>query len=255
MKKLIHSLNLKKRYPRLTGFYNKHLKHYALFIGISSLFWLIYRSAEKPSRLQYPCQKACTSNVIVFLVPSILSGLYKLIHLKTKIHRNTILRILIIVLVFIVSTVTMNFIGNYRQSIRKSVKMERAKKSGPIGRPTGKATTTGLTIYSTSPLALANLAAPNNVVSVHDFQATNWDYTTDYFWQYVNQDIVDTMIALGVMNLTGTTNTNDAWNALIPYQTGEKVLIKFNFNNTTWCSTENNQIETKISDLNRPNYF
>ena len=249
MMKLIHLLNLKKRFPRLRKFYNEHLKHYALLIGISSLFWLLFRSIGKPSRLQYPCQKASINNVIVFLGPSISGGLHKLIHLKTNIHQITVLRTLIIVPVFMVSTLTVDFIRNYKQSIRKSEKMERTNESSPIGIPMGKVTATGLPIYSTSPFALENLAAPNNVISVHDSQATIWDYTTDYYWQYVNQNIVDTMIALGVMHLSGTTNTNDAWNALIPYQTGESVLIKFNFNNSG-CTTENNKIEPLAETAN-----
>ena len=180
MKQIIQLLNFKKRFPGLTEFYKQHLKHYALIIGISSLFWLIIRSIEKPSRLQYPCQKASMYNVIVFLGPSISGGLQKLIHLKTKIHPNTVLRFLIIVLVFMVCTVTVDFIRNYQQNIRKSERLERVNESGPIGKPMGKVTATGLPIYSTSPFALANLAAPNDVISVHDSQATNWDYTTDY---------------------------------------------------------------------------
>jgi len=249
MKQIIHLLNFKKRVPRLREFYKEHLKHYAVFIGISSLLWLIFRSMGKPSRLQYPCQKASMYNVIVFLGPSISGGLHKLFNLNINIHPNTVLRTLIIVPVFMVSTMIVDFVRNYNQSIRKSEKMERANESGPIGKPMGKVTATGLPIYSTSPFALANLAAPNDVISVHDSQATNWDYTTDYYWQYVNQNIVDTMIAMGVMYLTGTNNTNDAWNALIPYQAGESVLIKFNFNNSG-CTTENNKIEPLAETAN-----
>ena len=242
-------LNFKKRFPRLSEFHKQHLKYYALIVGVSSLFWLLLRSAGKPSRLQYPCQKASIYNVIVFLGPGLSGSLHKLIHLKTNIHPNTVLRSLIIVPVFIISIMTMDFVHNYTQSIRKSEKMQRANESGPIGIPTGKVTARGLNIYNTSPFALANLAAPNNVVSVHDSLATDWDYTTDYYWQYVNQDIVDSMIAMGVMYLTGTNNTNDAWNALIPYQAGESVLIKFNFNNSS-CTTENNKIEPLAETAN-----
>lgn len=249
MIKLIHLLNFKKKVPRLRKFYNEHLKHYTLIIGISSLFWLLFRSMGKPSRLQYPCQKACLNNVIVFLGPSVSGGLHKLIHLQTNIHPNVVLRTLIIVPVIMVITMTVDIVSNYNQSIRNSEKMERAHESGPIGIPMGKVTATGLPIYSTSPFALANLPAPNDVISVHDSQATNWDYTSDYYWQYVNQDIVDTMIALGVMHLTGTTNTHEAWNALIPYQAGESVVIKFNFNNSG-CTTENNKIEPLAETAN-----
>lgn len=77
------------------------------------------------------------------------------------------------------------------------------------------------------------------VVSVHDSDATNWDYVTGYHWEYVDQNIVNNMMAQGVMALTGETNTVDAWKALIPYQPGESVLIKFNFNNTGGCGGGN----------------
>ena len=87
------------------------------------------------------------------------------------------------------------------------------------------------------------------VVSVHDINATNWDYSTGYFWEYVDQDIVNTMMAQGVMALTGETNTVDAWSALIPYQSGESVLIKFNFNNSS-CSDVDNNIDPLAETAN-----
>ena len=77
------------------------------------------------------------------------------------------------------------------------------------------------------------------VVSIHDSKATNWDQVTGYYWEYVDQDVVNNMMAQGVMALTGETNTMNAWNALIPYQSGESVLIKFNFNNSGWCGAGN----------------
>ena len=87
------------------------------------------------------------------------------------------------------------------------------------------------------------------VVSVHDSGATNWDYTTGYFWEHVDQDIVNNMTAQGVMALTGETNYVDAWKALIPYQPGESVLIKFNFNNSR-CSDTDNDIDPLAETAN-----
>ena len=100
---------------------------------------------------------------------------------------------------------------------------------------------TGRPVYVTSPQAL-QLPVPNRVVSVHDSRATNWDYQTGYHWQYIDQELVDDMVARGVKALTGRANTVDAWNDLIPYQPGEEVVIKLNFNNAG-CSGYNNQID------------
>ena len=58
------------------------------------------------------------------------------------------------------------------------------------------------------------------VVSVHNSNATAYDYRNYDYWEHVNhvsQDVVNNMMAQGVKALTGKTNTVDAWNALIPY--------------------------------------
>jgi hypothetical protein len=92
-----------------------------------------------------------------------------------------------------------------------------------------------------APLVLADTR--KRVVSVHDSNATTYDYITGYHWEYVDQDIVNNMVAKGVMTLTGQTNTKDAWNVLIPYQAGESVLTKFNFNNSTCATGGDNNID------------
>jgi len=40
----------------------------AAIVGIVSLFWLLYRSGSKPSRIVYPCQRAAAVNVYTFLL-------------------------------------------------------------------------------------------------------------------------------------------------------------------------------------------
>ena len=72
----------------------------------------------------------------------------------------------------------------------------------------------------------------HRVVSVNDRAATNWDYSTSMHWEHIDQDVVNQMVSRGVMALTRTTDPVDAWSALIPYQDGEAVAIKVNFNNT-----------------------
>ena len=76
---------------------------------------------------------------------------------------------------------------------------------------------------------------PPRVVSVHDSNATDWDYATGYHWEYIHQEIVNNMVARGVKALTGRTNTIDAWSDIIPYNSGESVAIKVNLNNSRAC--------------------
>jgi hypothetical protein len=56
--------------------------HNILWLGLGSLIWLIVRSGTKPSRLQYPCQRAAASTSSVFLgafaLPGITRGLKRL---------------------------------------------------------------------------------------------------------------------------------------------------------------------------------
>lgn len=74
------------------------------------------------------------------------------------------------------------------------------------------------------------------VVSVHDSDATNWDHATGYHWEHINQEVVNDIVARGVMTLSGESNISDAWSALIPYQAGDAVVIKVNFNNSYDCA-------------------
>jgi hypothetical protein len=106
----------------------------------------------------------------------------------------------------------------------------------------------GLPVYATSPQAL-RLPVPNRVVSVHDSRATDWDYATGYHWETIDQGIVDNMMALGIKALTGRTNLVDAWNDLIPYQLGEQVVLKINFNNSG-CTDYDNDIDGYAETVN-----
>jgi hypothetical protein len=121
-------------------------------------------------------------------------------------------------------------------------KIDRLFKNLPLSRRdflkyTGTATSLFLAGHWLKSLPTLSANGLPRVVSIHDSSATNWDYITGYHWEYVDQNVVNNMVAQGVMALTGETNTVSAWNALIPYQPGESVLIKFNFNNCEHCGT------------------
>lgn len=98
-------------------------------------------------------------------------------------------------------------------------------------------------------LVLAQSERPR-VVSIHNSNATNWDHTSGYHWEYINQPVVNSMVEKGLMNLTGAANVSDAWRALIPYQPGEAVAIKVNFNNHSTCPSNDNLIDAYPETVN-----
>ncbi len=101
-----------------------------------------------------------------------------------------------------------------------------------------------------SPGATANASKPR-VVHVHSSQATNWDFSTGWYGDYVNQDVVYEMVDQGVMQLMGTTTRAAAWQALIPdYVSGQRVAIKVNLNNAGSRDDSDNIIDALIQPVN-----
>ena len=97
-------------------------------------------------------------------------------------------------------------------------------------------------------LGLANTKP--KVVSVRNSLATNWDHVSGYYWDYIDQEAVNKMVAMGVMTLTGKSTVSEAWSALVPYQAGESIAIKVNFNNTTAAYQIDNDMDALPETVN-----
>ena len=92
--------------------------------------------------------------------------------------------------------------------------------------------------------------ASNRVVHTHGNDATDWDYATGWYGDYVSQPVVDAMTDRGVMVLTNTATLADAWGALIPaYSSGQIVAIKINLNNAE-CGDGDNVIDALPQPIN-----
>jgi hypothetical protein len=219
----------------------KKIRQNTLFIGIASLIWLLYRSGTKPSRARYPCQQACLANVSMYLSPAILPLAHRLIRFRETLTVRAVLRAVCMVTLFFSCFLLIGTIAERVPALYTPPVGEAMRQHGAIGIRLNAENSTGRPVYATSPQAL-QLPVPNRVVSVHDSRATNWDHQTGYHWQYIDQEAVNNMVARGVMALTERTNTVDAWNDLIPYQPGEEVVIKLNFNNSQ-CSDVDNDID------------
>lgn len=74
------------------------------------------------------------------------------------------------------------------------------------------------------------------MVHVHAAGATHWDYGSNYYGDYVDQSVVDAMMDVGVMTLTGLGSVAEAWRAIVPeYVPGRAVAVKVNMNNCYHC--------------------
>ena len=89
------------------------------------------------------------------------------------------------------------------------------------------------------------------VVHTYCARATNWDFSTTWWGDHVDQAVVDKMVDRGVTELTGRTTRGAAWQALIPdYAPGQRVAIKVNLNNAGSQTDSDNEIDALIEPVN-----
>lgn len=71
---------------------------------------------------------------------------------------------------------------------------------------------------------------------MHSTAATYWDFGSNYYGNYVRQEVVNEMVDRGVMELTRASTVAEAWQIIIPgYAPGKAIAIKVNLNNSFYC--------------------
>jgi hypothetical protein len=89
------------------------------------------------------------------------------------------------------------------------------------------------------------------VVHVHCQDATFWNNSDRYYWNYVDQDVVNDMVDQGLMSLTEASSVADAWLKLIPdYEVGKKIAIKVNLNHVWSCDSTPWNVNALIHPIN-----
>jgi uncharacterized protein (DUF362 family) len=201
-----------------------------LLIGIASLIWLLYRSGTNPARLRYPCQQACMANVSLYLSPVVLLAAQRIIRAREKLTLKSVTRAVLAVSLILLLFLFADTVGGklFRPGILQAAQAKASSAAVPQSR---------------------HILPPNRVVSVHDSKATNWDYQTGYYWQYIDQKVVDDMVAQGVEALTGKDSIKGAWKDLIPYKPGDDIAIKCNFNNSQ-SDDYNNKMDVDAETVN-----
>jgi hypothetical protein len=93
-------------------------------------------------------------------------------------------------------------------------------------------------------------ATGGKVIHLHAASATSWDFSTGWYGDYVNQEVVNKMVDRGLRELTGRSTVADAWSVLLPgYSAGKGIAVKVNFNNAG-CSDSGNMIDALAEPVN-----
>jgi len=86
------------------------------------------------------------------------------------------------------------------------------------------------------------------VVRAFDGNATSWDYSSNYYFDFIDQNAVNQMFLEGLQSLMRANSVRAACRQMIPYyQPGEKIAIKINLNNN---SNQSNEIDATAPVLN-----
>lgn len=221
----------------------KHLLHKleksAFIISLIALFWFLFRTGTRPTRLAYPCQRIAAAQSISYfgyIVPFIYFRRFMHLVKHKNIYKTLTFIFILFILVGFASFAFDKF--NYYQDTKE---FNQHKLHPALG------------LSSITGLAISSQDFPSNrVVSVHDSDATNWDHSSSMHWQFIDQATVTNMMDRGVMQLTGTSTRQDAWNAIIPtYQTGDDIAIKLNFNNAWSCGgADDNEMDGYSETVN-----
>jgi hypothetical protein len=193
--------------------------------GVAATTWFLIRVIPKPSRASYPCQRAAfpiASTFVLWLIGQvgIITSVIKGVRAYSRRQ-------------FVVSVVLFVVVAG-------AVYMLPSNSSGPKAL-------TGLSDFvptdgPNNPMGVAQGINPGRVTWVWDSSVTKWD-STAYDWFYphnLNYYGVRMMFDSALKDLTGTTNTNVAWDSLFAYTNrkrgrkdttyaaGEKIAILIN---------------------------
>jgi hypothetical protein len=232
-----------KLLPLLTKF--KTTKSYLFFIGIAATIWFLIRVIPKPSRASYPCMQAAApimSSLVIYLL-AISASMFSFKKFKESLVTSRYLVGMFFLFLGIFSFSVL-FLNNSKETI--AIALNPTDDTFPIA--------------SNTPIGEAKGLFPGRVVWVQDEGATNENYvplknSTNYWYSNTNanEGVIKEMLSTALVNYSGTTNINDAWDAIfksynnshgrgnVGYTAGEKVAFKINLTNQSCSSAERPQ--------------
>ena len=217
------------------------LPYKSIFIttGLLATIWFLLRVIPKPSRAGYPCMRTAAplmSGFVLYIL-SLTSSVVIFRKAKAFFIRKNYTTAILLFLVSIFAGGTFFILHN-----QKPVYAKIAVISEP---PDG----------ANNPMGVEHGIMPGRVVWAWNENATNDDCENipgNSFWDYKNNDtlIIRSMVEESVIELTGKTNIQSAWQAIFTnhnlkkygesrgYQPNEKIFIKINQGTASWLLTE-----------------
>ena len=202
-------------------------------LGLSATLWFLIRVIPKPSRASYPCMQAAApfmSSFVIYLI-SLWGGFTAFSKSNRLLKQGKIGWAACFVLTGLFFGIVFTF-NNVRDLSANMVQSTSAVPAFmlPVNAPQGDAKG----IFAGR---VAWAYAPNTA---------NWDETTGFWFEdrWNNQNNCDQLMKQSIVTLTGKTNEKEAWTELfsyfnknkgkanLTYQSGEKIVIKINQNNT-----------------------
>ena len=197
-----------------------------LLLGIASTIWFLIRVVPKPGRAAYPCMKVAAPIMYSFIL--YLISLTGSVLAFRKAYEKLIKMKFMTASVFLVLAILTSlafFMTDIRTVFASPNIADAEEPNTPIGE--------------------ANGIFPGRVAWIMDKSATNENCTnkTNDYWfmdNNTNQSVVDTMLANGLMYISGQKTIAKAWDAIfnyfnnnhakgmVGYTSGEKIVIKIN---------------------------
>ena len=206
----------------IIGFKEKFVRSKTNLLFAFSMFWFVVRVIPRPSRIMYPCQR--TTLALIFIRLGI--GVSIVATTLTEFARHRIVKVLVVAMLFVEIAFPTVLVSYY--NLRYSM-------------------------IAPSLMTLMDMQygfSKQTIVRVHSNGATYWDFTSDYYWQHVNQSVVDRMVEEGVKTLTNASDLQGAWETILDYTPGEIVGIKINGNDFPPYINDPNTINTLPQIIN-----
>jgi hypothetical protein len=208
-----------------------------ILISIFAAFWFLFRVIPKPSRATYPCMQVVAPMMSGFVI-WVMAFIGSTIAFK-KAKQNLIKARYIAAALFVIA----GFGASFLLMPKPSAEAKPVKSVLEIW-------------YKPNiPLGIAKGIFPGRVAWGHNTKIASWDGTTGFWWEdrFNNEPETDKLFAQTLFSLTGTKTEKKSWDALFHYfnktkhnkdtgyQSGQKIAIKVNLNNT-YSHESNNEI-------------
>ena len=213
--------------------------------GFFALLWFLIRVIPKPSRAAYPCQRVAfpLASSFVIWMTGLVGSAVALKKARVLVKDRRFLGALFFVTVAIMAI---------SLPLTYYAPLSIAADDGSWYNPFDSAENLPL-----DPKGVPVGIHPGRVVWNYNPDATNWNGSSGYWKDYIDQAVVDQMLSNVLIDLVRTSpvdapSESEAWDRLfrhynlkvgngdIGYQTDQKIAIKLNFNKATSYTGDNN---------------